>query len=176
MRAQDAQAAQEIKQRIANDNRIQLEAVDQKKYFGDQTITSVGIKALGVFIALVMGIGSCFAAMNMMYGAVMARAKEVATLRALGFRRRSILASFLAESVIFGAIGGVLGCLIALPIHGISTGTANFMTFSEVLFHFRITPQILLLGMSFAAGVGILGGFLPALRAARGKLIDILRD
>ncbi|MFQ5930037.1 MAG: ABC transporter permease [Acidobacteriota bacterium] len=176
LKAEDAEAAEKLQQRIADDNRIQLEAIPQKEYFRGQTISSVGIKGLGVLIAVVMGIGSCFAAMNMMYGTVMSRAKEIGTLRALGFRKRSILASFLAESVFLAIIGGALGCLMALPIHGISTGTANFMTFSEVLFNFRITPEILLQGMIFAAGVGILGGFLPARRAARSRLIDVLRD
>ena len=176
LKVRDQEAAQAIKKRVEGDNRIQLQALDQREYYKQQTVTSVGIKALGVFIAVVMGIGSCFAAMNIMYGAVMSRAKEVGTLRALGFRRRSILASFLAESVILAVLGGVVGCLLALPIHGISTGTSNFMTFSEVLFNFRITPQILLMGMLFATGVGIFGGFLPAHQAARSKLIDILRD
>ncbi|PYV40191.1 MAG: ABC transporter permease, partial [Acidobacteria bacterium] len=94
-----------------------------------------------------MGIGSCFAAMNMMYGTIMSRSKEVGTLRALGFSKWSILTSFLLESVILACFGGVLGCLMALPLHGISTGTANFASFSEVLFHFRITPKILFRGM-----------------------------
>jgi len=123
-----------------------------------------------------MGIGSCFAAMNMMYGTVISRCKEVGTLRALGFSRGSILASFLVESVLLALLGGVLGCLMPLPLHGISTGTANFSTFSEVLFHFRITPTILLQGMVFATFVGTLGGGLPARRAARMKLIEALRD
>lgn len=176
LQAEDAKAASVIKQRIGDDRRIHLQAIPQKEYFKGQTVSSIGIKALGGFIAVIMGLGSCFAAMNMMYGAVMSRSKEVGTLRALGFSRWSILASFLVESIILACFGGVLGCLMALPLHGISTGTANFASFSEVLFHFRITPKILLRGMIFATLVGILGGGLPARRAARIKLIEALRD
>ena len=176
LQAESPDASKEIRRRISEDRRIHLQAIPQKEYFRGQTVSSVGIKALGVFIALVMGIGSCFAAMNMMYGTVMSRSKEVGTLRALGFSGWSILASFLVESVLLALLGGVLDCLMALPLHGISTGTANFSTFSEVLFHFRITPTILLQGMVFATFVGILGGGLPARRAARIKLVEALRD
>jgi len=123
-----------------------------------------------------MGIGACFAAMNMMYGSVMARSREVGTLRALGFRRRSILASFLLESVVLGVLGGVIGCILALPIHGLSSATANMQTFSEVMFNFRITPGILTWGLAYAGLVGALGGYLPARRAARLKLIEIMRE
>lgn len=176
LRAEDGESLQRIRERVEDDNRIQLEGIEQKRYFEQQTVTSLGIKGLGFFIALVMGIGSAFAAMNMMYGAVMSRSQEIATLRALGFRRRSVLASFLAESFVLSLLGGILGCLMALPLHGISTGTANWMTFSEVLFNFRITPGILLWGVLFAVMVGSLGGFLPAVRAARIRLIDVLRQ
>jgi putative ABC transport system permease protein len=176
VQAENAEVAKEIGQRIANDRRIHLQAIPQKEYFRGQSVSSMGIKALGGFIALVMGIGSCFAAMNMMYGAVVSRSKEVGTLRALGFSGWSILVSFLVESTILALFGGVLGCLMALPLHGVSTGTANFVTFTEVLFHFRITPKILFQGMLFAVLVGLLGGGLPARRAAQTRLIEALRD
>ena len=176
LRTEGPAASEQIRKRIADDQRINLQAIPQKKYFADQASTSIGIKLLGNFIAIIMGIGACFAAMNMMYGSVMSRSREIATLRAIGFRRRSILASFLFESMLLGALGGILGCILALPMHGISAATANFETFSEVLFHFRITPEILLRGMAFAVGVGILGGFFPARRAARVKLIELLKD
>jgi putative ABC transport system permease protein len=176
LRARDIRAASGIQRRIAADKRIQLQAIDEKEYFRGQTIASIGIKALGAFVAVVMGVGSCFAAMNMMYGAVMSRAPEIGTLRVLGFRRRSILASFMVESTVLGVAGGVVGCLMALPVHGISTGTVNLSAFSEILFNFRITPQILLWGMTYAAGVGLLGGFFPARRAARIVLLEALRQ
>jgi putative ABC transport system permease protein len=176
LEASDAAAAQAIIQRVAGDRRIHLQAVSQQKYFRDQTVSSIGIKGLGTFIALVMGVGSCFAAMNMMYATVMSRTKEVGTLRVLGFSRSSILSSFMVESILLALCGGLLGCLLALPLHGISTGTANFVTFSEVLFNFRITPRILLQGMIFAGIVGIFGGALPARRASRVTLIEALRQ
>jgi len=177
LRAESAAAADEIRRRVAADPRINLQALPQREYFAGQTGAAAGgTKALGYFIAVVVGIGACFAAMNMMYGAVMSRAAEIATLRAVGFRRRHVLASFLAESLIVGVAGGVLGCLLALPMHGISSGTANFQTYSEVLFNFRITPGILLRGLAYAAAVGALGGYLPARRAARMKLIDAIRE
>jgi putative ABC transport system permease protein len=176
LEAIDGAAAQGIIKRVADDRRIHLQAVSQQKYFRDQTVSSIGIKALGTFIAMVMGVGSSFAAMNMMYAAVMSRTKEVGTLRALGFSRWSILSSFLVESTLLAILGGLLGCLMALPLHGISTGTANFTTFSEVLFNFRITPKILTDGMIFASIVGILGGALPARRASRVTMIEALRN
>ncbi len=175
LKAESAAAAQDIRKRVADDRRINLQAIPQKKYYADQTSTSTGIKALGYFIAVILGVGASFAAMNMMYGAVMTRSKEVATLRAIGFRRRNILGSFMMESVILGLAGGILGCLMAMPLHGISSATANFQTFSEVLFNFRITPAIMIRGLVYSALVAVLGGYLPARRAARAKLIDILR-
>jgi putative ABC transport system permease protein len=176
LRTENEAASEQIRRRIADDQRINLQAIPQRKYFADQASTSAGIKMLGNFIAIIMGIGASFAAMNMMYGSVMARAREVATLRAIGFRKRNILASFLFESVLVSLLGGILGCLIALPMQGLSAATANFETFSEVLFSFRLTPAILLQGMIFALAVGIIGGFLPARRAAAVRLIDLLKE
>ena len=176
LRAESDAAEEQIRARIADDQRINLQAIPQKQYFADLASASTGIKLLGNFIAVIMGVGACFAAMNMMYGSVMSRNMEIATLRAIGFRGRSILASFLLESIIVGFLGGILGCLLALPMHGISAATANFETFSEVLFHFKLSPGILLRGMLFAIAVGILGGYLPARRAARLRLIDLLRE
>ena len=176
LRVTDAAAAEEIRRRIADDPRINLQAIPQKKYFADQASTAIGIKLLGNFIAVIMGIGACFAGMNMMYGSVMSRSREIATLRAIGFRRRNILASFLTESMLLGLLGGIVGCILAFPMNGISTATANFETFSEVLFRFKLTMGILIKGLIFAVFVGIAGGYLPARRAASIRLIDIIRD
>ncbi len=176
LKAESAAAAKDIQKRVADDQRINLQALPQTKYFADQTSSSAGLKALSFFIALVMGIGATFAAMNMMYGAVMSRSKEIGTLRAIGFRRRHVLGSFLMESLFLGLAGGILGCLMAMPMNGISTATANFETFSEVLFNFRVTPGILLRGFVFSAVVGALGGYLPARRASHSRLIDVLKE
>jgi putative ABC transport system permease protein len=174
--AEDALSAKALEQRIADDRRIHLQAISQTEYYRSQTISSIGLKALGSFIALIMGIGSCFAAMNMMYAMVMSRTREIATLRTLGFGRFSILFSFVLESIVLALIGGFLGCLMALPMHGVSTGTANFTNFSEILFHFRITPQILLQGMILSGLLGLVGGFLPARKASRTQLLEALRE
>jgi putative ABC transport system permease protein len=176
LKAESAAAAAALQEKVKSDQRINLQAIPQKKYYADQTSTANGVRALGTLIAVIMGVGACFAAMNMMYGSVMARSREVGTLRALGFRRRSILASFLLEAVVLGIIGGAMGCLMALPMHGVSSATANMQTFSEVMFNFRVTPQILAFGLAYSALVGAVGGYLPARRAARLKLIDIMRE
>ena len=122
-----------------------------------------------------MAVGSAFAVMNTMYAATAYRTREIATLRVLGFKRRSILSSFLVESVFLALLGGALGCILALPVNGLSTGIGNFTTFSEVAFDFRVTPQLMLQGMIFAAVMGTLGGLLPARLAARLPIVRGLR-
>jgi putative ABC transport system permease protein len=169
-------AAEKLIERISDDERIQLDAVSQKAYYEAQTISSVGLKALAFFITVLLGIGSCFAIMNMMYAMVMSRIQEVATLRSLGFRRRSILGSFVFESALLSILGGILGCAFGFVFNGYSAGTSNFTSFSEIVFNFRITPDVLMWGMLFALVVGIVGGFLPARRAASVRLIDVLRQ
>lgn len=111
-----------------------------------------------------------------MYAAVTYRTPEIAMLRVLGFKRRSILLSFLTESLLLALAGGVTGCVLALPIHGVGTGTANWQTFSETAFAFRITPRLLLSGLIFAAVVGLFGGFFPARQAARHPPAAALRE
>ena len=181
LRARDNDAVQRIVQQVEDDRRLQLSAMPQEQYFAQQSISAGGITALGVFIAIVMGIGSCFAAMNMMFGTIMARSKEIGTLRSLGFRRRSILASFLVEAFLLAVAGGLAGWLLAIPVQAYAwfsgpLGSMNFLTFSEVVFNFRITPSILALGMAFSLIIGVVGGVLPAFRAARVRLLEVLRD
>ena len=181
LRARDNDAVQRIVQQVEDDRRLQLSAMPQKQYFAQQSISAGGITALGVFIAIVMGIGSCFAAMNMMFGTIMARSKEIGTLRSLGFRRRSILASFLVEAFLLAVAGGLAGWLLAIPVQAYAwfsgpLGSMNFLTFSEVVFNFRITPSILALGMAFSLIIGVVGGVLPAFRASRVRLLEVLRD
>ena len=123
-----------------------------------------------------MAVGASFAAMNTMYAAVARRTKEIGTLRVLGFSRGSILFSFVLEPVLIAALGGALGCVLALPVNGLTTGTTNFATFSEVAFNFRVTPSLLLAGMIFAVCMGFLGGFFPAWRAAHENIVTALRS
>ena len=128
-----------------------------------------------MFIVIVMGIGVCFAAMNTMYSAVSYRTQEIATLRVLGFKRRSILFSFMVEALMLTLVGGIIGSIMALPIHGITTGTVSWQTASEVAFAFRITPGLIVSGLIFAALMGLFGGFFPARQAARQSPAAMLR-
>ena len=134
------------------------------------------LRALASLVAVVMGVGAVFGAMNTMYAIVAARTREIGTLRALGFSRRAILFSFLIESVFLALVGGAVGCLLALPMNGFSTGTGQTQSFSEIAFAFRITPGIMLTGMVFAAVMGIVGGLLPAFRGARLPITTALRE
>jgi putative ABC transport system permease protein len=131
---------------------------------------------LGNFLATSMSIGAIFAAMNTMYASVGARTREIGTLRVLGYRRRAVLGGFLLEGAILALIGGVLGILFALPMHGYSTGTLSFETFSETVFQFRITPALAGRGLVFAVMVGLAGSLLPAWRASRLPVIAALKS
>jgi putative ABC transport system permease protein len=179
VRVTSPEAGRELIQRIESDKRLPLLAAPEVKYYADQTATALPIKILGNFLATAMSIGAIFAAMNTMYASVGSRTREVGTLRVLGFRRRTILAGFIvegAEGAILAAAGGVLGCLLALPMHGVSTGTMSFNSFSETVFEFRITPWLAAKGMIFAVVVGVIGSLLPAIRAARLPVITALKS
>ena len=123
-----------------------------------------------------LGLGAVFGAMNTMYAILASRTREIGALRALGFSRRSILYSFVMESVFLATLAGAIGRLLALPMNGFSTGTAQTQSFREVAFSFQLTPAILITGMVFAALMGLVGGLLPALRAARMPITRALRD
>src|SRR5207244_9741298 len=138
-------------------------------------MTAMPIKILGNFLATTMSIGAIFAAMNTMYASVGARTREIGTLRVLGFRRRAVLAGFLIEGGVLALIGGVLGCLLALPMNGYRTGTVSFETFSETVFQFHITAWLAAKGIAFAVVVGLAGSLLPALRASRLPVITALK-
>jgi len=167
LRANDRSATKEIVSRIESDRSNDLMAQPESEYYEAQAWGATPIKLMGMFIAVLMGIGACFAAMNAMYAAVTYRTREIATLRVMGFKRRNILLSFLMESLLVALTGGVLGCLLALPINLLTTGTTNLQTFSEVAFAFRTSPGLLLMGMLFALLIGLFGGFFPARQAAR---------
>ncbi len=176
VRTAGTNAAAEFLQRIESDKRLPLRVDAETKYYSEQTTTATPIKILGDFLATAMSIGAIFAAMNTMYASVGARTREIGTLRVLGFRRRTILAGFIIEGAILAGIGGVLGCLLALPLHGYSTGTLSFNTFSEVVFQFRITPWLAAKGIMFAVAVGVVGSFFPAIRASRLPVIAALKS
>jgi putative ABC transport system permease protein len=176
VRARDNAAQGSITNRLEAEKRLPLRAMSEAAYYASQTMTAMPIKFLGSFLATAMSIGAVFAAMNTMYASVGSRTREIGTLRVLGYRRRSILAGFLIEGAFLAFIGGLLGCALALPMHGYSTGTISFETFSETVFQFQITPGLAAQGLVFAVIVGLVGSFLPALRASRLPVIAALKS
>jgi len=176
IRVADASSIQTLKDRIANDPRIKLDVFREQEYFANQTSTATPIKVMGYVVAIIMAIGSCFAIMNTMYAATAYRSREIATLRVLGYKRRNILVSFMLESLVLSVLGGIVGVMLALPVNGISTGTMNFQSFSEIVFQFRITPQLMAEGILFAAVMGVIGGLLPARSAAKALIVRALRE
>jgi len=154
-----------------------LQAVPERLYYENQGgQVAMVLRALARLVAVVMGVGAVFGAMNTMYAIVAARTREIGTLRALGFSRRAILLAFVAESALLALIGGALGCLLALTMHGYTTGASNLQTFREVAYAFRITPAIVGAGMAFALVMGVAGGLLPSLRAARLSIAAAVRE
>ncbi len=176
LRAESRAALRTIIDRISSDQRLHLKALAEPDYYEEQTKTSGPIKVLGSFMAVLMAIGASFAVMNTMYAAVARRSREIGILRVLGFQPGSILLSFLLESLVLALLGGLLGCVLALPIHGLTTGTMNFRTFSDITFAFRITPDLLLRGVGFSLAMGVLGGLLPARLASRQPMVETLRE
>jgi putative ABC transport system permease protein len=162
---------------IRSNPQMQLQAVSERKYYDDQAGPLAKIlRQLARFVAVIMGVGAIFGAMNTMYAIVAARTREIGTLRALGFSRRAILFSFVVESVTLALVGGAIGCLLAVPMNGYSTGTGQTQSFSEIAFAFRITPGIVMNAVAFAVFMGVIGGFLPARRAARLPIPSALRE
>jgi putative ABC transport system permease protein len=159
------------------DPQMQVQMVQERAYYADQAgPIAQALLALAYFVSIVMGIGAIFGAMNTMYAIVAARTREIGTLRALGFRRHSILFSFLLESIVLAVVGGLVGALLAYPMNGFTTATGNTAGFSEIAFAFKITPADLAVGMIFAIVMGFFGGLLPALRASRLPITVALRE
>jgi putative ABC transport system permease protein len=176
LRATDEVALQALINDLSADTRLNVQAKSEKDYYAGQTSSGDLVRYLGTFVAFVMAIGSMFAAMNTMYAAVARRAKEIGTLRILGFSRLAILLSFLAESLLLAFFGGLLGILLVLPLNNLSTGIGSNVTFAEVAFELRVTPEIMLTGLIFALFIGALGGLLPASNAARKQILVALRE
>jgi ABC-type antimicrobial peptide transport system permease subunit len=153
-----------------------MTALSEKDYYEKQTMSAAPIQFVGIFVSVIMAVGSSFAAMNTMYAAIARRAREIGTLRVLGFSRFAILASFFFESILLSLFGGLLGLLLVLPLNGFTTGIGNFVTFSEVAFNFRVGPQVMAVGLAFAIVLGAMGGLFPAGSAARKEILTALRD
>jgi putative ABC transport system permease protein len=176
VRPTDRDAYESIKAAIKGDNRLKLEVTSEYQYYADQTTGLMGIVILVAIVTFFMTIGAILGTMNTMFSAIASRGRELATLRALGFKRRTILLSVVIESAFVALLGGVAGLLLALPINAISTGTTNFQTFSEVAFNFRVDGGVALNGILIALIAGVIGGMLPALRAARTPITTALRE
>ena len=176
LRARDEKARDAIIARLEEDKQFNLEVKTETEYFADQMQSALLIKFVGYLMAVFLTMGAMFAAANTMFAAVASRSREIGTLRAIGFKRGSILFSFLLESVLLCLMGGILGCLATLPFNGLSTGTANWSTFSELTFAFRFGPKVLLQGIVMALAMGLLGGLIPAIRAVRLNIVSALRE
>lgn len=173
--ARDAVTAEALVNDMNADQRLDVSAQSEREYYESQTTQAAPIEYTGVFVAVIMAIGSCFAAMNTMYAAVSRRAREIGTLRVLGFSQASILASFFVESLLLAALGGALGCLLVAPLNGLTTAVGN-TNFAELAFDFRITPQIMAEGVIFALVMGTLGGMFPARMASKKEILTALRE
>ena len=166
----------DVKQALESDPRLTVEAKPEKQFYAEQSeALAKFIGYLGTTLSIIFSIGAVVGAMITMYAGVAARTGEIGTLRALGFPRRAILVAFLTEALAMGFVGGVVGLALASAMQTVSLSTINFQTFSELTFRFRLDAGIVVEVMVFAILMGFVGGFLPALRASRMKIVDALR-
>jgi len=177
LRLDDRQHFDALKKRLEADPRFNLAVHREDEFYAAQSGLLAGLlRALGLFVTIVMSFGAVFGALNTMYAAVGSRTKEIGTLLALGFTRGAVLRSFVLESLLLSLLGGVIGCLLALPVRSFTTGTLSFATFSELAFRFEVTPLTLALGLAFAAVMGLAGGYFPARKAAGRVIVEALRE
>jgi putative ABC transport system permease protein len=170
-------ALQQLKDSLTADPRLNVDVSREIDYYAKQsTRMTTLITILGGFVAAIMAIGAVFGALNTMYSAVAERGREIATMRALGFGAAAVVISFLIEALLISFVGGAIACLAVLPLNGLTTSTMNFQTFSNLAFAFKITPELLVKGIIFALVMGLIGGLLPAVRAATGPVANALRE
>jgi len=171
-------AFQDFKDALTANPQLKVKVMRQAEFLAEQSsmLTSF-IENIGVFIAALMALGALFGALNTMYSAVSARTREIATLRALGFGPGPVVLSVMLESLMLALAGGLAGAALAfVAFDGYQAATINWQTFSQVAFAFAVTPQLLTSAMIWAAGIGLLGGLFPALRAARLPVAEALRE
>jgi len=170
-------AFQQFKDTVTADPRMNVDVWREIDYYAKQSTTMTRlITVLGGFVAAIMAIGAIFGALNTMYSAVAERGREIATMRALGFSTWNVILSFLFEALLISFAAGLIGCLAVLPLNGLTTNTMNWQTFSNLAFAFKITFDLLLMGVLFALVMGVLGGLLPAIRAAIRPVAVALRE
>jgi putative ABC transport system permease protein len=172
------EAYSSFKDALTTDPRLSVRMFTEREYYEKQSQTLIAlVSTIGTVIAVLMGLGAVFAALNTMYSAVSTRTREIATLRALGFGAAPVIISVLTEALLIGLVGGVLGALISyFAFNGVRASTMNFTTFSQITFAFTVTPTVLVLGLVYALLLGFIGGLLPSLRAARLPITTGLRE
>lgn len=178
LRLESPDKLQALKDALTTDPRLNVTPILEQEYYAQQSrVLQTVIRTIGFGIAALMGLGAVFGALNTMYSAVAARSREIATLRALGFGAAPVVVSVLAEALLLSLVGGLIGGLLAwAAFDGYQTATMNFQSFSQVAFAFAVTPSLLARGLAYAAIMGLLGGFLPAIRAARLPVVTALRQ
>jgi putative ABC transport system permease protein len=175
-RMADPRALPETRRALEGNRRLSVRVWQERQFYDEQAGTVVqALIGIALLVALVMGLGAVLAAMNTMYGVVATRVREIGTLRALGFSRSAILVCFVLESAVLGIVGGLVGCVLALPANGLTSATYG-ANYAEMAFAFRTSPAVLGIGLLFAAVVGGTGGLLPAIRAARLPISSALRE
>ncbi|HEY5975725.1 MAG TPA: ABC transporter permease, partial [Geobacteraceae bacterium] len=172
----DAEAFAAVKQRLEGDPRMTLEAKRETTYYLDQSEAMAKfLRILGVTLTVIFSLGAMIGAMITMYAAVANRVTEIGTLRALGFARSSVLAAFILEALFLGLLGGLVGIFAASFMQLITISTMNWQSFAELAFSFSLTGEIVIKSLLFSVVMGLIGGVLPAFRAARLKIVDALR-
>lgn len=176
LKLNDAATFPQLKSRVENDPRLTLEAKRESVFYAEQSqVLANFIRYLGMMLSIIFSAGAIIGAMITMYASVANRATEIGTLRALGFRRSNILSAFLVEALMLGAAGGIIGLTMASFMQFFTISTMNWQSFSELAFSFILNPEIILKSFAFALIMGVVGGFLPAARAARLNIVDSLR-
>ena len=176
VRLADPQAFDRFREEVNGDPRLTLEIKREQTFYSDQSrALSTFINILGLTLTVIFSIGAMIGAMITMYASVSSRVAEIGTLRALGFRRSNVLAAFMLESLFLGLVGGLMGLAAASLMQFASFSTTNFQTFADLSFRFMLTPGIVASTLGFALAMGLIGGFLPALSAARLQIVDSLR-
>ena len=176
VRLRDREAFADLARRIGEDQRLVLDVKQEPLFYEEQSKQlSTFISYLGITLSIIFSVGAMIGAMITMYAAVASRTGEIGTLRALGFRRSSILAAFLLESTLLALVGGAMGLGLASMLQAFTITTMNWQSFSQLAFGFDLTPRIVVVTLLFAVFMGLAGGFLPSLRAARLEIVDSLR-
>jgi putative ABC transport system permease protein len=175
IRAVDPVAMQALENNLEGDPRFNISTQSEREYYASQMVSAAPVRFMGLLVCVIMAVGSSFAAMNTMYAAVARRSADIGMLRTLGFSRAGILTSFLVESLILSVLGGLAGCLLALPLNNFHTRMGSFVTFSEISFSLRMTPEVLAMGVGFGMLMGVIGGLFPARSAARKEILAAFR-